>query len=259
MFVLFNLLFLIVILTTGCSPFSNQIISEDLVKQQQIDFEYKKGYKSGFEQGYQQAQEDIIQYLEQNADAMIALRNFQRLVSIGGMAPPQIIAIHRHSKISADGKKFYSGGTELVIRKPARFLDPNILNDILESSRQYVIGYYDNLSMAINIKNQLEKNVQKKHPNDSVSILQTQNNNKNQYVLVIKSRSGYDYSHYGFEKTTYTPPVFDKKTSKRYQKIDQTPKIEKDIKKATEVWNDKFQITSNKQSEKIDQIIESNE
>ena len=209
-------------LLSGCGGFFTQEVTpKEVVRTERLKMERNIGFKQGFNAGYKQAQEDMIEYLNENAEALVALRNFQQLVTTKGMYAPQIVAVHRPATISPDGQKYQGGSVDLIIRRPAMFANPNVVQDMIGASNTYVVGFYSerskaNLAMA-NVQTRLDEELS----GDKAAVISTGNG----YVVVIKSFSGKDYSKAGFVNLTGVPDLRDRDTV-YHEPVSQKPSLE---------------------------------
>ena len=205
-------------LLSGCGVFTQQVTPQEVVRSERLRMERDIGFKQGFRAGYAQAQEDMVEYLNENAEALVALRNFQQLVTTKGMYAPQIVAVHRPATISSDGQKYHGGSVDLVIRRPAMFANPNVVQDLLGANNVYVVGFYSdrlkaNLAMA-NVQTRLDEELS----GDKAAVIST----GSEYAVVIKSFSGKDYSKAGYTKLTGVPDLRNKET-RSYEEVEQKP------------------------------------
>jgi hypothetical protein len=127
-------------LCSGCGITTQTVVPDKVVREKQTEA-VQEEYASGFRAGYEAARQELAKKISEDAQAMKALKIYQRLIYEGAMAPPEVVTIHRPERLSADGQRYTSAQTETVIRRPARFVRIDPLSSLL-SERGELYGIF---------------------------------------------------------------------------------------------------------------------
>lgn len=140
------------VLCSGCGITTQNVVADKVVKEKQAE-EVQKEYASGFRAGYEAARQELAKKISEDAQAMKALKIYQRLIYEGAMAPPEVVTIHKPEQLSADGQHYTSAYTETIIRRPARFVRKDPLAALLDERKADLYGIFpDEESTAAAVK-----------------------------------------------------------------------------------------------------------
>lgn len=202
----------------GCGLFTQQVTPREIVQEERLRLEKNAGFRQGFNEGYKQAQEDMIEYLNENGQALVALRNFQQLITTGGMYAPRVIAVHKPATISSNGQRYHGGSVDLVIQRPAAFANPDVVKDMIGAQNIYVVAFFRDRMKATLAMANLQARLDDTGRRDKAAVIET----GDEYALVIKSFSGHDYTRLGFASLEGVPDQAPRDTSQA-EEIDLKP------------------------------------
>jgi hypothetical protein len=140
---------------SGCGITTQNVVPDKVVREKQTEA-VQEEYASGFRAGYEAARQELAKKISEDAQAMKALKIYQRLIYEGAMAPPEVVTVHRPERLSPDGQRYTSAQTETVIRRPARFVRKEPLAALLSEQRADIYGIFPDGESAAAAARQLK-------------------------------------------------------------------------------------------------------